>query len=155
MSYGAATANSANVVYPFAASLPAARAANSLADDLQASKTSLDTDADNVVAEWIGPNRATFVAKHEALQTSIDNLDATLRYLGGEVGRSWAAARGQQDRINFARYVEQDISEDGALENFGEFFAGETDYGPPPGDPSAPTADMFFETSQPMHASFA
>lgn len=155
MSYGSATANTANVVYPFAASLPAAVAAAGLADDISAGKTLLNSDADVAVAEWVGPNLVTFNLKREALETTIDNLDTALRYLGDEIGRSWAAARGQQDRINFARYVEYDTSQDGFLENVGEFFVGETDYGPPPDDPPAPTAGQYLATRSPMYANFA
>jgi hypothetical protein len=53
-----------------------------------------------------------------------------------QIAEGWAAARGQQDRINNARYVQTDIEDDSLLEDVGEFFGGETDYGRPAQNPA-------------------
>lgn len=152
--YGPASANDANVAYPFSDSLPAAVAAHALANDLQMWRDHFQRIVNDVGVVWRGPQKDTFVAQHHALRQSTNSLVPALEHLAVEVAASWAAARGQQDRINRARWVEWDIAQDNMLENGWEFFAGETDYGPPPADPPTPSASQFAPTRAPMHQRF-
>ena len=155
MAYGTASANSANVVYPFGSALPAARAVNLFGQNIASCSTATGTATENVLANWIGPFRDKLAIDADNFRTpSATNMATATHYLANEIARSWAAARGQQDRINRARYVEWDIAQDNLAENAWEFFAGETDYGPPPSDPSTPVPDGYAETRSPMHANF-
>jgi len=153
--YGNASANSANVVYPFDSALPAARAVNVFSQDTAGCSTVVGTATENVLANWIGPYRDKLATDAESFRSpSATNLVAALDHLAGGIAVSWAAARGQQDRINHARYVEWDIAQDNMAENAFEFFAGETDYGPPPSDPATPAPDGYAETRSPIRAEF-
>ena len=154
MGYGTESANSTNVVFPFDKAAPAARDLWAMADALVATRNEMNTAATNVVVDWIGPEKDTFDAKVVSYRSSALSVITELRYLAEEIARAWAAARGQQDRINHARYVEHEIADDGAGENFVEFFAGEDDYGPPPSDPPIPSSPNFAPTRDPIKPEF-
>ena len=62
--------------------------------------------------------------------------------------------RGQQDRINFARYCEDESKNDGWGENAWESVAGEDDYGAPPENPGVPSAPGFGETREAQYPEF-
>jgi hypothetical protein len=142
--YGEGAANDANVVFPFDLALPAARDIWKMADAVAASSTDI-TDERDADTYWKGPHRDTSDGKVTTYQASASSVEAALRALADGIAKAWAAARGQQNRINKARYVEHEVQDDGALENFGEFFVGEDDYGPPPDDPPTPTGPSFDE----------
>lgn len=62
----------------------------------------------------------------------------------------WAEARGEQDRINFARYVQHEEDSESGLEDFWEDnVAGDDNYGDPPSNPEAPVGPEYDETRQP------
>ena len=65
----------------------------------------------------------------------------------------WAEARGEQDRINFARWVQAEKDNDGWLENTVDFFY-EEDHGEPPGNPPVPSAPGYWPTRDPIHPEF-
>lgn len=151
--YGVGSANDQNVAFPLDSALPAARAAWRLADAVDDGRTSIN-DAQELMTVWVGPHRDLFDTKVTTFGTSTRNVSSGLRDFARQIAFAWAAARGQQDRINFARYCEDEASNDGGLENFGEFFAGETDYGPPPENPGQPYGPAFAETREPMYPQF-
>jgi hypothetical protein len=154
--YGEAAASDANVVFPFDLALPAARDLWALAESVRTSKTDL-TAAQATVAAWKGPHRDAFDTKVTTYGTSAESVAAALEALANGIAAAWAAARGQQNRINRARYVEHEKQNEGAR-GWGvvEFFAGEVDYGPPPGNPPVPPSPGFPETGDPvrMHPEF-
>lgn len=152
--YGEASANDANVVFPMDMALPAARNVWQLADEVEASKGQLSTAQTSAQRDWLGPHREVFDSKCTTYSTSAGNTADAIRALATGLAEAWAAARGQQDRINKARYVEHEISDDGAVENFFEHFSGEDDYGPPPDNPGVPGGPGFAETRAPMHSEF-
>lgn len=154
MGYGTESANSANVVFPFDKAAPAARDLWAMADALVAERNAMTTASTNVVVDWIGPEKDTFDAKVTSYKTSSLDVITQLRHLAQEIARAWAAARGQQDRINHARYVQHEIDDDGLLENGWEFFAGEDDYGDPPSDPPVPSSPSFAATRDPIKPEF-
>ena len=142
--YGEGAASDANVVFPFDLALPAARDIWDMADAVAASSSDItsERDADNF---WKGPHRDTSDGKVTTYQGSASSVEAALRALATGIANAWAAARGQQNRINKARYVEHEVQDDSGLENFGEFFVGEDDYGPPPDNPHTPEPPSFAE----------
>lgn len=155
MGYGnEAFASDANVVFPMDLALPACRDLWSMADAIVEARGQLNTSVGAAVRDWLGPERDTFDTKVDHHRTESSNTADSLRLLARDIAHAWAGARGQQDRINFARYVEHEIADDGGLENFAEHFTGEDDYGPPPENPADPAAPGFAATREPIHPEF-
>jgi hypothetical protein len=154
--YGEAAASDANVVFPFDLALPAARDLWELAQAVRSSNTALVT-AQGTVASWKGPHRDAFDSKVTSYGSSASSVASALEALAKGIAAAWAAARGQQNRINRARYVEHEKQNEGAR-GWGivEFFAGEVDYGPPPDNPPVPGEPNFPATGDPvrMHPEF-
>jgi len=154
MGYEGATANSANVRFAYDLALAAAKDLWAMAGKVREHQTRRATAAQTARRVWVGPKHDQFedkMGREGTDATSVaDGLEATARAIAG----SWAAARGQQDRINFARWVDKQTDDDGWLENAWEFFAGEDDYGPPPSNPDPPRPPMFEPTRSPVHPEF-
>lgn len=68
------------------------------------------------------------------------------------MGRDWAYARGQQDRITYHRYVEHQKAQESAFDNVKQSFVGEPDYGAAPGNPSPATGPGFVATRRPQYS---
>src|SRR5687768_12664837 len=105
-------------------------------------------------ADFKGPHADVSDSKVETYRTSAINMASGLRAFAGQIAQGWAAARGQQDRINFARYCEDESSNDGWGENAWESVAGEDDYGAPPENPGVPSAPNFAATREPQYSEF-
>lgn len=155
--YGEAAASDTNVAFPIESALPAARAAYRLADAVSASRSTVDTlNATHLSdADFKGPHADVSDDKISAYRTSAGNMTSGLRTFAGQIAEGWAYARGQQDRINFARYVENETSNDGWAENAGETVGiGSDDHGAPPENPGVPSAPGFGETREPQYPDF-
>jgi hypothetical protein len=152
--YGTAGANSANVPFPFETGLQAARDLWQLADEVISTKGKLATKETAALVDWAGPKRHRFTAMRDEDGTAASTAATGLRELARSFATAWSQARGQQDRINFARYVQHETDSDSTLENVGEFFTGEDDYGDPPENPPVPSAPGFHATRQPIHPEF-
>jgi hypothetical protein len=152
--YGEAAASDANIVFPFDLALPAARDLWTLAQSVRSSNTDLVT-AQGTVAAWKGPHRDAFDSKVTTYGSSSSSVASALEALAIGIAAAWAAARGQQNRINKARWVEHEKQNEGAR-GWGivEFFAGEVDYGPPPGNPAVPGAPGFAATGERMYPEY-
>jgi hypothetical protein len=154
MGYAGAKASSANVRFAYETALAAARDLWALAGQVREHQSHRATAAQTARRVWVGPKHDQFEDKmrREGTDTTAvaEGLESTAKAIAG----SWAAARGQQDRINFARWVDKQIDDDGWLENVGEWFAGEDDYGPPPENPDAPRPPSFEPTRSPIHPEF-
>jgi hypothetical protein len=148
--YGEASPSDANVVFPFELALPAARDIWRLAQSVRTSNSELITASEGV-ASWKGPHRDVFDTKVTTYRSSAESVAAALEALASGIAAAWAAARGQQNRINKARWVAHEKENEGAR-GWGivEFFAGEVDYGPPPGNPPNPSPPDFAETGDPV-----
>lgn len=154
--YGEAAASDTNVAFPLSSALPAAAAAYRLANAVAASRstlTALDTSHLSDV-DFKGPHADVSDSKVEAYRTSALNMATGLWTFAHQIAQGWAAARGQQDRINFARHCEDESTNDGWGENLYEGLAGEDDYGPPPGNPDVPSAPGFGATREPQYPEF-
>jgi hypothetical protein len=152
--YGEAAASDANVVFPFDLALPAARDLWELAQSVRTSNADLVT-AQGMVASWKGPHRDAFDSKVTAYGSSSSSVASALEALASGIAAAWAAARGQQNRINKARWVEHEKQNEG-VRGWGvvEFFAGEVDYGPPPDNPAVPSAPGFAATGERMYPDY-
>lgn len=152
--YGSASASSPNLRFAYDAALAAARELWSLAEDFaQANATMTAAHADAVV-DFLGPMRTVFDDRGSYDRAAGTNAAGNLRALAQGIASDWAQARGQQDRINKARWVEHQRADDNFLEKGWQWFAGETDYGPPPANPATPAAPAFAPTREPQYPEF-
>lgn len=154
--YGEAAASDVDVAFPLDSALAAARAAWRLADAVSESRSTMNTlDSTHLTdADFKGPHRDVSDGKVSAYRTSSLNMAGGLRTFAGQIAQGWAAARGQQDRINFARYVEHEIQDDAWYEDAAEWVVGEDDYGAPPENPDVPTAPNYAATRDPMYTEY-
>jgi hypothetical protein len=154
MGYEGARANDANVPFEYELALKAARGLWSLAGKLREHQSRRVTAASTARTDWTGPKHDQFEEKVRQEGTDTTAVAGGLEDTARALARSWSQARGQQDRINFARYVDHEIDDDNIAEDFVEFFAGEDDYGPPPENPPVPAPPDFTPTRAPMHAEY-
>jgi hypothetical protein len=151
--YGNEKANDANIHFAFDTALAAARDCWALAEEVRTHDAALGSDAGRL-ASWTGPKRLQFDGKLTAARHDANTVAAGLEDLARGFASQWARARGQQDRINRARWVAAEIDDDNILENAWEWFAGENDHGPPPEDPPVPVPPRFDATRAPMHPDY-
>lgn len=152
--YGTAGASDANVPFPFDTGLQAARDLWTLADEVETARGNLTSMESEAVVEFTGPKRTQFGGMRDEDGGAAVTTAAALREMAGSFATAWSQARGQQDRINHARYVEAETSDDSTLENLGEFFVGENDYGPPPENPAVPSGPGFRATREPIKPNY-
>lgn len=154
MGYGDQKASDANVVFAYDLALDAARDLYTLAGQVrehQSQRAGLKPAAEQ---DWLGPKHDEFVVRLATEGTDATNVADGLVEMANALAANWSKARGQQDRINFARYVDHETSDDGFLENVGEFFVGEDDYGPPPENPPTPAPPSYGATRSPQHPEY-
>ena len=89
------------------------------------------------------PDFGTRAATGRAPQTDTERVLADL------FAEKWAEARGEQNRINWARWVQAEKDDDSWIEDGYEWVAGEDDYGEPPPNPPAPSPPDYSATSAP------
>lgn len=152
--YGGAAASGANLHFAFDAALEAARELWRLADDFEEGSSRLSTAHADAVADFLGPKRAQFDTRTQDDRNRLSTLGCNLRGLAGQIASDWAAARGEQDRINFSRYVQAQKANENLLDDVVAFFAGDKDYGAPPSNPPVPTGPGFVATRAPQYASY-
>ncbi|MGH8884610.1 MAG: hypothetical protein ACRDYX_05450 [Egibacteraceae bacterium] len=140
-----------DVHFNFALALEVARMCDVLARYLTDKQSAREGVARTAQVDWAGPHAQTFEQHLGASHIDADRLSAALRALAGELASSWAKARGEQDRVNFARHVEREREDRSFFEEVGDFLFGESDYGDPPADPPVPTAPDFTPTRAPMY----
>jgi hypothetical protein len=151
--YGEGAADDANVPFPYELSKSGAAAIWRLADAVGAARSSMIDGHGAATVDWEGPEKADFDAKVSSFVESCNSCEAALRHLADGIGAAWAAARGQQDRINTARWFQHEEQNQSILEDIGDFFS--QDKAPdPPRNPSAATAPDFSPTREPVHPEF-
>jgi hypothetical protein len=148
-------ASQENVDFNFTLALTVARDLHELADTVDSKHQARADLRAACQKDWAGPHQQTFVAKNGVEDTDASTMKTELVDLANKFAAAWAEARGEQDRINFARYVQHEEDSEGGLENFWEDnIAGDDHYGDPPGNPSAPEGPDYRETREPQYAEF-
>ncbi|MGH3767925.1 MAG: hypothetical protein ACRDTX_22725 [Pseudonocardiaceae bacterium] len=140
-----------NVHFDFRLSLEVARSCHQLSRYLPDKQSAREGVARIAQTDWTGHHAQTFEQHLQASHTDSERLSAALRALADGYAASWAKARGEQDRVNFARHVEQERANQSWLDDVGDFLFGGDDYGDPPSDPPVPTAPDFTPTRAPMY----
>ncbi|MDD9370721.1 MAG: hypothetical protein PV358_11460 [Acidimicrobiales bacterium] len=151
---GGYSASSTNVNFDYATALQAACDLYVLSRVVADKHRSRAGEAALAVDGWVGGHRDTFDTKLSTEGTDVETIRGALVTLAGKFASEWAAAWGEQDRINFARYVEKQKEEDSWVEDGAELVVGEDDYGAPPDDPPVPQAPGFAPTRAPKHVEF-
>jgi hypothetical protein len=151
--YGNERASDQNIPFAFDTALAAARDCWALAGEVRHHDQALGTDAGRL-ASWTGPKKLQLDEKVGGLHRDAETIAGGLEALAHDFAVMWAQARGQQDRINRARWVEREMDDDNPLENAWEWFAGEDDYGPAPDDPPVPVPPWFEATRAPMFTEY-
>lgn len=142
--YGAAHAGSPNLQYGYHEALELCRRLWALADRLEATIHGIAGAHGDATVDFLGPVRRSFDAVVQAEIDRMATAAAHARNTAMLLAAQWSQARGQQNRINFARWVEAQKADDNWFErNIWQKVAGETDYGPPPGNPAVPGPGCF------------
>jgi hypothetical protein len=148
---GGYSANSNNVNFAFDTALLSARDLYTLAGVVDTKHDARATEATSAVDEWEGGHRHTFDEKLTTEGADASTIKDALIVLADKFASEWAAAWGEQDRINFARYVQHEKDDDSWVEDGAELVVGEDDYGEPPADPPVPEPPDYPVTREPMH----
>ena len=135
-----------HVVFPFKEALPAAKDLWELASRLEALQGRRGDAAAHARQDWSGLAHDAFekVVRNEMTDTA--SIATGLRDRARLIADMWSKAYGQENRVLWAEDVNRKIDEDGFLENVGEWFSGEDDYGDPPADPAVPGPPDFAKT---------
>jgi len=140
-----------DVHFNFGLALEAARACHQLARYVTDKQGAREGVARTAQVDWTGRHSQIFDQHIRISHIDADRLSVALRALADGFASSWAKARGEQDRVNFARYVERERANRNLLEEVGDFLFGEPDFGDPPSDPPVPTAPDFAPTRAPLY----
>lgn len=153
---GGYSANSANVNFDYDGALQAARDLYSLSGVVTSKHESRVTASADAEDTWVGGHRDSFDSKMSTEDTDVETISGALVTLANRLATAWSEARGEQDRINHARFVQDEKDNDSGWENAGEFFTGEDDYGAPPENPPAPVSPDYAIPSgySPVHPEF-
>jgi uncharacterized protein YukE len=140
-----------DVHFDFGLALEVARSCHQLSRYLPDKQAAREGMARVAQTDWTGHHAQTFEQHMQASHTDAERLSAALRALADGYSSSWAKARGEQDRVNFARHVDRERANRSWLDDVGDFLFGGPDYGDPPSDPPVPAAPDFNPTRAPMY----
>jgi hypothetical protein len=143
-----------NLRFGYEQALEAARQLWRLADGLDEAARGVNDAHSAAIADFTGPMRRQFEEQNLTNNLRLFELAGSCRTLASQLGRDWASARGQQDRINYQRYVEHRKAEESAFDNFKQWFVGEPDYGAAPDNPAPSTGPGFHATRCPQYSEF-
>ncbi len=148
-------ASQENVNFNFTLALQVARDLHTLSGAVNSkhqARADLRTDCET---DWKGPHQQTFTSKNGVEDSDASTMKTELVDLANKFAAAWAEARGEQDRINFARYVQHEEDSESGLENFWEDnIGGDDNYGDPPGNPATPEGPEYEATRDPQYAEF-
>jgi hypothetical protein len=143
-----------NVFFDYDGVLLIARQLYALSEAVHTKHGARAGEAALAVDGWEGGHRTTFDGKVATENTDAGTIEQALRDLAAKFASEWAAARGEQDRINKARWVQAQKDDDSWAEDGVELIVGEDDYGPPPEDPDPPHPPDFQPTRDPIHPEY-
>ena len=147
-------ASGSNVNFAFDLALQAASDLYELSGVVNTKHSARAGEATLAVDGWEGGHRDTFDGKLSTENSDAEAIRAALVTLAGKFASEWAAARGEQDRINQARWVQKQKDDDNWATDAAEWVVGEDDYGPPPDDPPVPQPPEYAATRGPIHPEF-
>ncbi|HET6950776.1 MAG TPA: hypothetical protein VFI47_10395 [Acidimicrobiales bacterium] len=146
---GGYSASSHDVTFEFDLALQTARQLYELSTEVEGKQSSWATEAAKAQDGWVGGHRDTFDANLTTAGLDASEVKGALRSLANLFATRWAEARGEQNRINWARWVQAEKDDDNWAEDGVEWIAGEDDYGEPPGNPAPPQPPGYAETHLP------
>lgn len=157
-------ATAADVRFPFDLALEAARDVWQLAQKVRDTAGDIRGAARNEVGPWKGPKREDFDERWPLEDRNADTVADGFEALARQFAEAWSRARGEQDRINHARYVAAEeekrrkADEGFQLRDISDAvigrWAGQPDYGPTPSDPPVPSSPHFATNHRPVHPEY-
>lgn len=150
---GGPSPNSANVNFAFDLALETARDLHELASAVSTAQWNWGLQAAGATAAWEGGHRDTFDANLKTADADAGEIVEALISLAGLFASKWAEARGEQDRINWARWVQAQKDDDWWGEDVVDFFY-EEDHGEPPPNPDTPAGPDYLPTRDPIHPEY-
>ncbi|MGH9209957.1 MAG: hypothetical protein ACRD2C_04675 [Acidimicrobiales bacterium] len=153
-------ASAANIDFEYDLALSAARDLSSLASVVNDKSYAWQTEAGkalNVAGDtpWEGGKSDHFNSNLSTATTDGETISSHLGHLATTFAEQWARARGEQDRINHARWAQAQRDDDGWFENNVTELVYDEDTGPPPEDPDPPSASNNWEpTREPIHPEY-
>jgi hypothetical protein len=160
----APSASTPNVPFAFDLALRAAADLYGLSDRIDTKQEAWTGEADVALRDWLGPHADHFRSNKSANGTDAATIVDALRTTADLFALKWAEARGNQDRINWARWVEAQIQAheedswwgESAWDSVHDFFYRENPGGGVvPGNPPVPTADDgYAPTREPMYPEY-
>lgn len=150
---GGPSPSSADVRFAFDLALEAARQLYTLSDVIEDRQIAWSTAAGKATDSWEGGHRDHFTGNLATAEADAGEIKGALRTLADRFASTWAQARGEQDRINWARWVQAQKDDDWWGEDVVDFFY-EEDHGEPPPNPDPPTSPDYLPTRQPIHPEY-
>ena len=148
-------ANKANVNFNYGLALQAARDLYQLSHAVTVCASGRAAAANVARPDWEGGKRDEFESKLKVEAQDASTASSELVALANQFAKSWAEARGEQDRINQARYTQDKLNHRSwAEKEWQDNIAGDPNYGGPPSDPPVPSAPDFSPTRAPIHAEY-
>ena len=150
------TANSQNVFFAYETALAAARELYRMSTVLRSKHGARIDEIDHtgLYTDWIGPKQTECSTKITSEGTDLETLETALVSLANLFATKWSEARGEQDRINHARWAKAQDADDSWGEDAWQSVAGEPDHGPPPENPPVPRSPEYRPTRDPIHPEF-
>jgi hypothetical protein len=159
--YDGATAASENVKFSYDLARQAARDLWALAERVRAHQAEWSTAVGGARADWLGPKRDRFDDDIRAEEITATAMAGGLEDVARQIAQSWAAARGQQNRINWARWQDDMQRREDDTNVFQKFangvahtFGHTTDYGSTPEDPAPPGPPSFEPSGEIVHPEY-
>jgi hypothetical protein len=159
--YDGATAASENVAFSYDLAREAARDLWALAERVRVHQGDWSTAIGAARADWVGPKRDRFEDDLRAEDATASAMAVGLEDVARQIAQSWADARGQQNRINWARWQDDMVRREddtNVLQKFANgvahTFGRTTDFGPTPEDPPSPAPPTFDATGEIVHPEY-
>ena len=149
------TAASTNVNFNFELALQSARDLYQLSGKVETCASQRAAAANIARPEWQGEKRSQFDTKIGVEGQDASTVSSELVALANKFAESWSQARGQQDRINQARYTQyQENHESWGDKEIRNPLFGDQNWGGPPPNPPVPGPPGYAPTRAPIHPEF-
>jgi hypothetical protein len=150
---GSPSANSQDVDFKFGLALRAARDLHTLSLMVDSVGAAWAAEGRKALEGWEGGHSDHFETSQSLAGTNAGACKAGLQSTARMFGTKWAECRGEQDRINFARWVNAQKEDDWWGEDLVDYVY-EEDHGAPPDNPPQPEPPLYLATRPPQHPEY-
>jgi len=151
---GGVSADMPNVDFEYSLALAAASDLSQLGGLVNDKAYAWHTEAVKAQDGWVGGHSDHFNANLGTAGTDAETITTHLGHLASLFAEQWANARGEQDRINHARWAQAQEDDDGWIENNVVEIVYDEDPGEPPPNPEPPEPPDYAPTRDPIHPEY-